>query len=213
MCLFSDPAGSAARAAADSARMQENQREDRIGAGRAAIDSTFSKFDDPYFSGVGKSYADYYQPQLQDQYDKARRRLILSLSQSGNLNASAGARQIGDLTTQFKKLQAQIGAGSSAAEQAARASVESNRSNLYNQNTAAADPGAANASAIASYQSLTTPQQYSPLGDVFANFGNQAANAVSAERAGMPGWGLGIKPVAGPTAGPTTGAGSSYLVR
>lgn len=177
---------------AEIARRQEAQRQAAITEGRQKIDTAFSQFNDPYYQGVQDAYLGYYQPQLEDQYAKARRQLTLALSRSGNLNASAGARQIGDLTKAYEQNRALIGNQALQAGQKARADVASNKSELYSQLSASADPAAAAATAIARADALSQPASYSPLGDLFASFVNTAAQGVAAEKAGYPGFNTGI---------------------
>jgi len=62
--------------AADEARRQraeaeqrERERQARISAGNAAINDTFSKFDDNFYSGRRNAYIDFATPQLQDEYE------------------------------------------------------------------------------------------------------------------------------------------------
>lgn len=188
MCFFGTPKDDSA----DIARKEAIAREQRITSGRQAIDQNFAKFDDNYYKGVQDSYTGYYQPQLDDQYGDARRALTLQLSRSGNLNGSAGARQIGKLTEAYNNNQALLGDRALAAVQAAQASVATNKSDLYNQLTASADPSAAANTAIARAQSLSTPQAYSPIGDLFSSFLNTGANAIQAERAGYTGLNTGL---------------------
>src|SRR3546814_7244789 len=43
----------------------------------------------------------YYQPQLDRQYQNARRKSVLGLNRTGNLSSSAGAGKLGDLTRAY----------------------------------------------------------------------------------------------------------------
>jgi len=177
---------------AEIARKQEQERQDRIDAGRSRIDETFAKFDDPYFKQVEDNYTGYYMPQLEDQYQEARRKKVLGLSRSGNLNSGSGARQLSDLFGAYEDNRSLVGNSALDAANRARSDVEGSRSDLYSQNRSAADPSAAQSSALARAGTLTPPQSYSPLGDMFSKFIDNGATAVQAERAGYNGWNTGL---------------------
>ena len=177
---------------AELARQREVERAGRVTAGRAAIDEQFMPFNDGYFSGIEKSYNDYYQPQLTDQFNDARRGAILSLANSGQLNASSGARKLGDLTENYQKNMALLGDRGISSGNKARADVERNKSELYAQNRSAADPSAASSSALARAGTLQAAPSYDPLGNVFADFISNLGTGVAAERAGYKGLGLGL---------------------
>jgi hypothetical protein len=189
MCLTPDPPKDNS---AEIARQEEEARQAKIRTGRASIDKNFGQFNDPYFKKVGADYSGAYMPDLEDQYSHARKKLILSLARSGNLNASAGAKQMGNLDESYQKNRVLISDRALAAEKAARANVEGARSELYSQLSASADPSAAATSAAARVAALSAPPVYSPLGDLFANFLNSTSNAVAAERAGYPGLKTGL---------------------
>jgi hypothetical protein len=202
MCLStgggSDP-GAAARAS-------EEARQARIREGQTAIDTSLGKFDDNYYKGAEKSYLENYTPQIAKQYEDARRALIFSLSRSGNLNASAGARQMGELDAENKRQLGYLGDQAVGFASSRRGEVERTRSDLVSQLSATADPAAAAASANARAQALTAPPVFSPLANLFANLTQQAGNAVAAERLGAPGWRTGVFRT------PTSGTGSARNV-
>jgi len=175
------------------ARQQEQERQTKIADGRGRIDTAFEGFDDPYFAGVESSYGDYYQPQLTDQYNDARRALTLRLgNKSGGVNSSAGARAIGDLTKTYADNQALIGDRAISAGNSARSDVESNRNSLYAENRAAGDPNAAASSAAARAGMVSAAPSYNPLGDIFASAINSATTGLQAEKAGYQGFGSGL---------------------
>jgi hypothetical protein len=205
MCMFSAPTPPQDNSA-QIAQQQEQQRQANIAAGRTNIDNAFSQFDDPYYSGVTKNYDDFYFPQAEEQYNNARKSLVLKLSGSGNLNAGTGAQQLGDLDTAYLRDRAQIGQQGVDAANQQRSNIEAAREDLYNQNQTAADPSSASSLAAARSQALLAPQPLSPLGDLFSTFLNQGATATAAQTAGYPGWGIPIPAVF--NTNPTQGSGS-----
>ena len=84
MCIFG-AAKPAQDNSAELARKKEEERQARITEGRTKIDEAFSRFDDPYFTGVRKTYQDYYLPDVDQQYRDARKQTTLAQARSGNL--------------------------------------------------------------------------------------------------------------------------------
>lgn len=177
---------------AEIARQQEAERTARINAGRTKIDETFSQFDDPFFEKRKSSYLDYYEPQLDDQFADARRKAVLALSRTGNLNSGSGARRLGDLQQNYEMNRGLISDQALDFQNKARADVETARQDLYTTNRASADPSGAAASALARAGTFSTAPALSPLGNVFADFINSFSTGVSAERAGYPGLKTGL---------------------
>lgn len=170
---------------AEIARQQEAERNARIAEGQGKIDEAFTQFDDPFYQGREKSYADYYYPQLDDQYAETRRKLVLALSRTGNLNSGAGARQLGDLQEKYNTQRTAVADNALAAANEARAKVEAAKSDLYAQNRSAADPSTAATQAIAQSGLLASPTAYSPLGMVFADVINNLATATALNKGGF----------------------------
>lgn len=162
---------------AAAARAAEEARQASIRSGMANVDTTFAQFDDPFYQGRSKAYTDYYIPQVKDQYDEARKGLVYDLTRQGIMNSSAGADKLAKLDSEYNKQNSYYtDAGQSYANQV-RGDVENNRSQLYSQVQASADPSAAAASAAARAQSLTAAPAFSPLGQLFQQFAQQGANA------------------------------------
>ena len=180
MCL-KGPKDNSAQIAADN-RRREEERQARIREGQAAIDEQFGQFDDTFFQGVEQSALDFFNPQLDEQFRRARDQVTFNLARSGNLNASEGARQFGDLTRTLQENRALIADRAAGDAARARADVESNRSDLIGQLSASADPSAAATGALARAQSLAAPRQFSPLGDLFAAAIRQGGDHIRARR-------------------------------
>ena len=196
-----------AERAAEQARRDEEARQLRITEGRGAIDQAFQPFNDDYFRGVEQDYLKYYMPQLDDQYKKAQEQTTFNLARTGNLNAgTASSTAFADLLEEFNRNRSLHGDRALGAANDARARVEQNRQDLFAQNAAAADPTAASSAAAASVGQLQLPQQFSPIGNVFADLLGSAATGISAERQGFPGFRTGIST-------PRTSSGSMHVVR
>ena len=174
------------------ARQQEAARQARINAGRASIDETFSGFNDDYYNQYRDAYTANYEPQLEDQYRRAYERATLGLAGSGNLNSSAGAGVLADLTRELARQRTQVANNAQSAVNDLRGRVEQSRQSLYDQNRASADPSATATLAGAQAESLRAPQTFSPLGNVFADLLNNAGTVLSLEARSYPGLRTGL---------------------
>lgn len=181
MCIFSAPKDNSAQIA----REQETQRQARITEGTSSINTAFEGFNDDFFGGIEQSANDFFNPQIDRQLGRTRESLIKNLARQGNLNASTGARQLGDLDLAGQEQRATFANQARGAATSARADVENNRANLLRQLQASADPSAAAATSAAQAQALSAPQQFSPIGDLFTKFANNSAVQINAARRGF----------------------------
>lgn len=172
---------------AEIARQQEAERQARVQAGTARINDAFSKFDDSYYSGLGKSYLNYYTPELERQYGDAQKKLTYGFADAGNLESGAANQKMADLGREYGVQRAQLSDRALGAQQQGQADVERNRSDLISQLEAGSGVESTATSALARAQSLSAPPQYSPLGDVFATFTNTLANNAALQARGYPG--------------------------
>ena len=191
------------------ARQQEEARQQKIRAGQASIDSSFdSTFTDPYYDSIAKSYEDYYNPQLVDQYKDAQKELTFQVARSGNSESTAANELFSRLEKQRADAQTKIANDALSAKGKTKADVASQRSNLYTLNTSSADPTQSAAQAQQAVAQLQQPTSYSPLGSVFASLIQTGGNAAAVNQAtSAPSYG-GAGPVA-----PSGSAGSGKVVR
>ncbi len=173
MCLGGG--GSAKRAAAQ-ARADEAARQARIAQGRQSIDDTFNQtYNDDFFSNIGKSYNDYYNPQVDQQFNDAQKKLTFNLGRQGLSGSTAASDQFGRLQEKYDQERANIANQSLQAQQTARGNVEQQRNQLYSINNSTADPAAAAASARDAMKGITTQPSFTTLGNLFADFLNNAS--------------------------------------
>lgn len=172
---------------AEIARQQEAERQQRVKAGTVKIDEAFSGFNDDYFSGVGKAYSDYYAPQLDRQYQAARDRTTYALADSGGLDSTAAGSKFGNLTADYGVQRQQIEDRAIGAQQDLRGQVEQNRSELIRQLETGSGVESTAQTALARAQSLSAPQTFSPLGDLFAQYTGNVRNNVALQGAGYTG--------------------------
>jgi hypothetical protein len=178
---------------AAEARAAEDRRQAQIAAGTTQVNDIFSKFDDNYYGGVQKASDDFYMPQVDDQYEEARRKMVLTLGGSGRLNGSSGARDLGTLDERYRTQRADLANRGISTANDYRTDVERNRSEVLNQLNASANPASAAATANARAQSLTAPPTFSAIGNLFTDLLSSAGTGLAIEASGRgPGFGTGI---------------------
>ena len=141
---------------------------------------------------MASDYRNYYDPQIEDQYEDARKKLILGLATKGTLDSSFGQGRLADLEGKRTTAHADYANNALDAGSKARGDVENARNVLYQQNTTAADPSQAATAAAQQVKALQAPASYSPLAQLFADFLNTAATGVQAEQNGYRGFGTGL---------------------
>lgn len=159
------------------AREEEAKRQERISAGQAGIDSSFAGYNDDLYNKYQQDYTNTYVPQLDDQYEKARKRLILDLAKTGNATSSAGIGKMGELKSTYDTRKTGISGDAINATNQLRANVDNRKSQLYADNRNAADPGNATSLAYSASTALKPVIPTNPLADSFAEFFNNAGNA------------------------------------
>lgn len=190
MCKSSKPPRD--NSAAIAAR-KERERQNRISQGVSNIDSAFSGFDDDFYQRYQDQYLDYYTPQLDDKYQDAVKRLTLQLAQTGNLTGSVGANQLADLKEYYgQQGQAITGQALDATNQL-RGNIDNRKSQLYADNRASADPGAASAAAASAVQYLQPSAPSTPLADVFGDFFSNLGNVAAINNARRYTQGTGVQ--------------------
>lgn len=176
-----DKFGSDARAGME---MQENERQYLVDLGKISIDKRFSKFGDDYFKDYRNDYTGYYNPQVEEQFDKTGDKLVATLADRGMLESTVGNASRADLTKEYGKAKQNIANEALDASNKLRTQVEQSKSNLYAVNESSADPMSVNAQAQGAATTLVAPPTYSPLGQIFASaltpFQNYMQSAQSA---------------------------------
>lgn len=151
-------------------RALEAERQARIEQGRAAIDKNFEGFDENFYNKRAKDYEQFATPQVASQYDNTEKNLVYSLARSGLTGSSVEASKRGALAKEnAQQLRNVADAGQSQANELRR-DVEGQRSNLYSQLEASADPGAATNLALRTAQAYERPTSFAPIGNFFKNF-------------------------------------------
>lgn len=150
-------------------RRREAARQAAIASGRTQIDEALSGFDDDFYAGRKQAYLDYATPQVDDQYEDARKQLTLALSRSGQLQSGTAVNRFTDLKKDYKARLLDIANNARQVATDARRNVEQTRSDLYTNLAASADPASAANAALARAETLEARPQFSPIGNVFQN--------------------------------------------
>jgi hypothetical protein len=158
-----------AQKVAKQQRVAERDRQDRVRKGQAGIDTAFSQFDPAYYDKFKQSYGDFYLPQIQEQYAKAKDKLTAVLAGRGMLESSVGAQKFADTERTRADAAATIGNQGADAANQLKAKVEAAKTNLYGINTGVSDPALLASQATGQAATFAAPPALSPIGQVFAS--------------------------------------------
>jgi hypothetical protein len=156
---------------AADARAAEEERQANVRAATDRINTTFTQFDDPFDQGRERAFLDYANPQLDDQYGKARRDLIFALANAGTTRSSVAGQQLADLERDYGLRKVEVADQARGYAQQARGDVEAARGGLIQQAVATGDAALAGTGAVNEANRLVSAQSFSPLGQVFQNVG------------------------------------------
>ena len=182
---------------AEIARQEEAKRQARIAQGQQGIDQAFAGFNDDFYNKYQTDYTSYYDPQLNDQYTDAVKRLTLQLAQTGNLTGSTGATQLADLKKYYDTQKLSLTNQAMDATNTLRGNIDQRKSQLYADNRAAADPGSAASAAASAAQYLQPTAPTSPLANVFADFFSNIGNVAALKSAQRLSEGTGVQSFGG----------------
>lgn len=175
--------GGGAKKEARRARKAEEARQSRIREGSAAIDNTFSQFDDDFFADRRQSYVDFARPQLDREFAEAGEQTTYSLARGGLLDSSIAGEQRADLQTAYDVNLQDVVDKARAYETDARNAVESARGSLLTTLNATGDAQAASQAAVNKAGALSQGPAYSPLGQLFTDFTAGISQQAALERA------------------------------
>ena len=163
---------------ADAKRAAETLRQKNIQKAIDSVSATFAGYDDPYFQRVGADYTANQRPQLEDQYENARRSLLTQLSGGPGVGSSVGAKSLADLTERYYGGKDTIAAGAEDAMTRARDSISGLRRAFTEQARGGASIGDIGAQSVAALRDATAPPDYSPLADLFNTGAQQVAGNI-----------------------------------
>ena len=155
---------------AQQASDKENLRQARLNQGKDAIDKLYSNdnFGDDFYDKYKQAELNYTQPQLADQYAKAKTGLTYDLSRAGLLDSSVQGYALGLLNKQNDVNNAGVIAKADTDTGALRTSIASQKDQAMNQLFATEDPSvAASTAASAATGAQLAQPNLQPLGDLF----------------------------------------------
>jgi hypothetical protein len=168
---------------AKAARQAEEKRQAEIRAGTTRVNDIFKQFDNGFFDSRQKAFADYANPQLEDQYGDAQKQLTFALARNGTLDSSIRGEKAGELQQSYDLNKQQIADQALASSTEARNATEDARANLIATLNATGDAKGAASAALARSSALSKPAAYSPLTNLFADFTSTLGTQAALERA------------------------------
>jgi hypothetical protein len=171
---------------AEIARQQAEEREAKITQGKQSIDSAFGVFDPQYYQKYQDAYTANYNPQVDKQFTDARQAMKYNLARSHTLDSTPGQKSFGDLVTGYNDARRDIASKAVDATNQLKTNVEDQKSDLYAQNNASADPSLSSIQALSRAGSLASPASYSPLGDLFSGLVNTTGAYYAGKNQALP---------------------------
>lgn len=168
------------------ARQQADEREAKITQGKQSIDSAFGVFDPQYYQKYQDAYVDNYNPQVDKQFKDARLGLKYNLARAGTTDSTGGQKTFGDLVTGYDDARRDVASQAVDATNKLKSQVEDQKTDLYNQNSASADPSLSAIQAVSRAGAMATPASYSPIGDLFSGLVNSAGAYYAGRNQALP---------------------------
>lgn len=174
----------------EEAEQAEKDRQAGIAANRGAVDTALGQFDDAYFRNISDTVLNYYMPQLNQQFDKAGKKLTYSLARRGVLKSTNAGDQRGDLQTDYGIQRAGIIKKAQDAADAAKAAAAQTKAGLYGLAETAADPVAVNEQIGAETSRIKAmAPELTPMAHVFSDYATPALSMIgTGVQAGMSGY-------------------------
>lgn len=165
---------------AAQARADEEARQARIKEGMSQINKRFSGFNDSFFNKRAEEFEKTMNPQVSKQYRQANENLAYSLARSGLTDSSERAKSEGILRENLDTAKTNIANQAMDNANQQRQSVEQSKSALISQLYGTGDAQAASNQALNAANRLAGQQQFSMLGNLFANTAGMVSDARAA---------------------------------
>jgi len=182
MCTPSIPQDNSAQLA----QQQAAQRQSQITQGQQNIDQAFGQFNDDYFNNYAKTYENNYNPQVDEQFQRAQRQLNYNETRRGMQDSQDSIYHNDLLNENYGQQRQQVAANATSAENDLRNTVQNQKSQLYALNESAADPSLAASNAAAAAGTIPHTSQYSVLGDLFSGLVGAGSNYVAGQNQTNP---------------------------
>jgi hypothetical protein len=155
---------------AADARAKEELRQNRLNAGKTAIDQIFGprNFGDEFYNKYTNAELNYNLPQLTTQYDRAKRDMTYDLARAGTLRSTAAGQAQGFLENERAVNEAGLRAKADVDTSSLRQAIASQQNQALNQLFATEDPAvAANTATSSAANAQLLQPNLSPLGELF----------------------------------------------
>lgn len=139
-------------------------------------------FDQAFYDARAQEYQDFANPQLEDQFSEAAKKLTLQLARAGILDSSARANQFSKLQRDYQLQKTGIVDKANDYANQARNNVEGARTELVNMNSAMADPALIATEAQNRMAALKASPSFDILAPLFTNVGEGIATQADLER-------------------------------
>ena len=160
---------------AADAKATEAARQARLAQGTSAVNSIFDAANTPGdpnyidYNKYNQAQLDYYEPQLQNQYAQAQRKLTYDLARGGTLRSKGAADAAGILNTENLTGDAALRAQADTSTAQLRSTVANEKQTALNQVFSTEDPTiAANTATNMVQQGAVSTPNLNPLGSMFS---------------------------------------------
>src|SRR6185503_2405257 len=124
MCTPSIPQDNSAQLA----QQQAAQRQSQITQGQQNIDQAFGQFNDDYFNNYAKTYENNYNPQVDEQFQRAQRQLNYNETRRGMQDSQDSIYHNDLLNENYGQQRQQVAANATSAENDLRNTVQNQKS-------------------------------------------------------------------------------------
>lgn len=161
------------------------QQTANIAASRSAIDTAFGGYDDAYYKNIGDTVQNYYQPQLNSQFEDAQKNLTYKFANQGNTGSSAYTDAQSKLNALDALQTSNVANQAADAETAAKENVGTAKNQLYAEADTGADPASVNTDLNNSDSQLKAyAPTLTPMGQVFSDYMTPVVNGIGSAVAG-----------------------------
>jgi len=148
-----------------------------------ATGETTGGFDDSFYDKFKQSILDYYMPQVEDQYGKAKDQTTYGLARAGTLQSSAATDEAARLAKENELNRANVVSQADTGAAGLRSRVAQERAKAESTLYATEDPDVATNQALAAVKDVSVAQpELTPLGQVFQTALIGGANAYTGAR-------------------------------
>ena len=153
----------------ESAAEAEARRQLKVDAGLAEIEKVFGQYDQDFYDKSSDAYLDYYEPQLDDQFQQGLKDLQFALARGGRFGSSTEVDKKADAAEDYGFQKNELASGAIQAADASEAAVTAAKRDMTNLNQVNANPDLAASLSQAQSGILNQPAKFDPLLDVFGN--------------------------------------------